>query len=235
MPSRPFARPSRLQIVLAIVALLILALLGGLILHEVGLTGLKSAMRRVADACAGVPPPVFVLAVTFLPYVGVPTSALYIVAGGAYGHWPALGWSWLGLLLNMIVGYGIGSWLRGPISRRLERRGYRLPEVPPNEHWRLILLIRILPGPPLVVQNLLLAVAGVPFLTYLLVSMPAQMLFVLGFVFSGDALFKGSTGLLITGVCLLVALTLLAHIAKTIYDKHRRAASLPPAEKPPLP
>jgi hypothetical protein len=47
------------------------------------------------------------------------------------------------------------------------------------------------------------------------------MLFATGFVLAGDALFKGDTGLLIAGVCVIIAMTLLAHVAKTMYNARR--------------
>jgi uncharacterized membrane protein YdjX (TVP38/TMEM64 family) len=219
------ARPSRRQVALAIVALLVLAALAGFILHEIGLANAKSFLHSAKAWLATVNPLVFVLIFTVMPYVGVPTSGLYVLAGSVYGPWRALGWCWLGLLLNIILGYLIGSWLRGPISHWLEHQGRKLPDVPSSETWKLILLTRILPGPPLVVQNLLLAVAGVPFPLYLLISFPVQMLFGFGFVFTGGAIFSGSTGLLITGVCALVALTLLAHVVKTMYEARRKAAT----------
>jgi uncharacterized membrane protein YdjX (TVP38/TMEM64 family) len=223
--SRVLSRPSRRQVALALVAALALAALAGFVLHEIGVAHVKSLLLSAKAWCATVNPLLFVLIFAIMPYVGVPTSALYVLAGSAYGPWRALGWCWLGLLLNIILGYLIGSWLRGPISRWLERQGRKLPDVPSSETWKLILLTRILPGPPLVVQNLLLAVAGVPFPIYLLISFPVQMLFGFGFVFTGGAIFSGSTGLLITGVCALVALTLLAHVVKTMYEARRKAAA----------
>jgi len=223
--SRVLSRPSRRQVALAIVVALLVAAVAGFVLHEIGLAHVKSFLLSAKAWCAMVNPLLFVLIFAVMPYVGVPTSALYVLAGSAYGPWRALGWCWLGLLLNIILGYVIGSWLRGPISRWLERKGRKLPDVPSSETWKLILLTRILPGPPLVVQNLLLAVAGVPFPLYLLISFPVQMLFGFGFVFTGGAIFSGSTGLLITGICALVALTLLAHVVKTMYAARRKAAT----------
>jgi uncharacterized membrane protein YdjX (TVP38/TMEM64 family) len=177
-------------------------------------------------------PGLFVLGFTVLPYVGVPSSFFYLVAAGVYGpgYGAALAWSWLGLAFNIILGYFIGSrWLRGPIARWLERRGRRLPQVPPDEVWRLVLLTRILPGPPLVAQNFLLAVAGVPFWPYLLYSLPVQMVMSLGLVIFGQGLFKGNSGLLITGGCAMVAVALIAHFVNKAYQK-RRQPGPPPAE-----
>ncbi len=230
--SRAFSRPSRNQLALALLALLLLAVLAAFVIHAIGFAHLKSLAHTAIAWCATVNPLLFVLAFTFLPYVGVPSSLLYLLAASAYGPVPALGWSCLALACNVTFGYVIGSWLRRPISGWLERKGRKLPEVPPSETWRLVLLTRILPGPPLVMQNLLLAVAGVPFLLYLAISLPVQFLLSAGLILTGGALFHGQKGLLIFGVCLIVALALLAHVVKTMYEARRRAAAAPPPDAP---
>jgi uncharacterized membrane protein YdjX (TVP38/TMEM64 family) len=230
MPSRLFARFSRRHFVLAAIGVLALAALAWAGLHFITLAQLKHAVHEAVDTCAKIDPLLFVLAFTLLPYVGIPSSPLYLLAAGAYGTGPALAWSALALACNITFGYVIGQWLRRPISAWLNRRGHRLPEVPAHEVWRIILLLRILPGPPLVVQNLLLAVADVPFLLYMLISLPVQFLMILGIILTGGALFHGQKGLLILGVCLIIALALLAHIVKTMYENRRRATLTPPTD-----
>jgi uncharacterized membrane protein YdjX (TVP38/TMEM64 family) len=226
MPSRVLKRPTRLQLTLAFLVVVLLGFAAFLLLPHLHVADLKAALHWVSQLCASVPPLVFVLFFAVLPYVGVPTSLLYVAAAGAYHPtWHAVGWSWFGLALNILLGHFLGRWLRGPITRLLARRGWRLPEVPARENWRLILLTRILPGLPLAAQNLLLAVANVPLPIYLFISLPVQMLFALGLVLSGGALFDGNIGLLFAGLCLLVALALFAHVAKNMYEARRRAAA----------
>jgi uncharacterized membrane protein YdjX (TVP38/TMEM64 family) len=228
MPSPFSARFSRRQVVLALAAVVVLAaaVLAGL--HFFTLAQVKSAVHQAVLECAKINPLLFVLAFTFLPYVGVPSSFLLLLAAGAYGTGPALVWVALGQLCNISFGYLIGQWFRRPISAWLERRGRRLPDFPAHEFWRLIVLIRILPGPPLVVQNLLLAVANVPFLLYIVLSLPLQFLMATGIILTGGALFHGQKGLLIVGLCLIIALALLAHIVKTMYENRRRASASAP-------
>ena len=228
MPSLSALRLTRQHLVLALLGLFLAAFAGWFLLQNVSVAQIKDGMNMVTTWCASVHPLVFVLGFAILPYFGIPSSLLYLAAAAAYGQksggswWSPLIWSWLGLALNIAFGYVIGAqWLRGPITRWLGRRNLRLPEVPPGEIWRLVILTRVLPGPPLIVQNLLLAVAGIPFRPYFCYSLPPQMLFATGFVVAGDALFKGDSGLLIVGICVIVAMTLLAHIAKTMYNTRR--------------
>jgi len=178
--------------------------------------------HQVVGWCAGVNPLIYVLALALLPYVGVPTTVLYLVASQAYGQWYAILWSTLGLALNLPVGYWIGTRaFRQPIIRWLEKRGRKLPEVPSGEHAKLVVLTRILQGPPLIVQNLLLAVAGVPFAKYFLISMPIITATASALILAGGALAKGNTRLFVIGACAMVALALLSHVVKTTYDANR--------------
>jgi uncharacterized membrane protein YdjX (TVP38/TMEM64 family) len=187
------------------------------------LADFKAWVHDLARRSAQVNPLLFVLAFTVLPYVGVPSMVLYFAAGAAYGPARAIAWCAIGLLLNTALGYVIGAhWLREPLRRWMVRRGRNLPEVPRGEVGQLIVLTRILPGPPLVAQNLLLALAGVPFWKYLLYSWPLQMLFASGFILSSGALFHGKKGLMVFGVSFIVAMALLAHIVNAAYKTRKK-------------
>jgi uncharacterized membrane protein YdjX (TVP38/TMEM64 family) len=70
---------------------------------------------------------------------------------------------------------------------------------------KLTLLLRITPGVPLVIQNYTLGLLAVPFVPYLLISVPINGLFVTGFVLTGGAIFEGSLGAAIAGISLLIA------------------------------
>jgi hypothetical protein len=53
-----------------------------------------------------------------------------------------------------------------------------------------------------------LGLLAVPFVSYLLISVPINGLFVTGFVLTGRAIFEGQIGLLIAGISILLATTL---------------------------
>ena len=210
---------------MALVVLAVLALAGAVWLHEQGVTpgNMFKKLQDIAKSAAGANPAYYVCAVALLPYCGVPSSLLYLAAGSVYGSTAGILWTLLGLALNLPIGYLVGKyWLRAPIARFLEKRGHHILEVPPGEFGRLVVLMRIVPGPPLVIQNFLLAMAGVPFWKYYLVSLPLTILFAAGILLTGGALFEGNAKLVIAGVSLVIALTLLAHIVKTMHQNRQK-------------
>ena len=216
MPMRIIARHPRKILALAVVMILVLAGICCLAAAGMNFSDIIESLKKLVRWCANANPIFYVLALAVLPYLGVPSSFIYFVAGSVYGPAKGFGWSVLGLALNLVLGYLIGTrWLRGPITRWLDRRGWR-PEVPPGEFGRLVVLTRILPGPPLVAQNFFLALAGVPFAQYFILSLPLTLLYAAGFLLTSGALFEGNSKLVILGVSLMVALALFAHIVKTI-------------------
>lgn len=216
MPTRIIARHPRKVAVLAVAVALGLAGLVYLRATGTHYADIVEALKKFVRSCANTNPVFYVLALGILPYLGVPSSLIYFVAGSVYGWAIGLGWSALGLTLNLSLGYVIGTrWLRGPVKRWMERRGWRT-EVPPGEFGRLVILTRVLPGPPLVAQNFFLALAGVPFGQYFLISLPLTLLYAAGFLLTSGELMKGNVKLAIAGVSLIVALAMLAHIVKTM-------------------
>jgi uncharacterized membrane protein YdjX (TVP38/TMEM64 family) len=112
------------------------------------------------------------------------------------------------------------------VTQWLDKKGWR-SEVPPGEFGWLVVLTRILPGPPLVAQNLFLAVAGVPFALYFIISLPLTLLYAAGFLLTSGALFEGNSKLVIVGVSLIVALSILAYIVKSM--QKTKPKNQPPA------
>jgi hypothetical protein len=55
---------------------------------------------------------------------------------------------------------------------------------------------------------------AVPFVSYLLISVPINGLFVTGFVLTGGAIFEGQIGLLILGISILIAAALTIKIIR---------------------
>jgi uncharacterized membrane protein YdjX (TVP38/TMEM64 family) len=232
MASGFLARHPRKITALAVVAVLGVAGVAWMMHRGIGFSDLFAKLEEIKKNPPQVNPIFYVLAVAVLPYVGLPSSFIYPL-GTVYGFGMGLVWTTVGMALNLPIGYYIGSiWLRGPISRWLEKRGHRLPEVPPGEIGKSVVLARILPGPPLIAMNFLLAIAGVPFAPYFFYSMPLCVLFAAGILLASDGLLKGNAKLAISGVCAIIALALLAHVANAMY-KARQRKNLPPTpEKP---
>lgn len=210
---------------IVLVVLGVLALAGLFYLYQQGVT-LDSAfvkLKTLASMAAEKSPAYYVAALALLPYVGVPSSLLYLAAGTVYGPTMGIIWSALGLALNLPLGYFAGKhWLREPIARMLEKRGHKLAVVPASEFTRIVVLMRIIPGPPLVIQNFLIAMMGVPFGLYYLLSLPLTLLFAAGILLTSGAMVAGNTKLIIAGVCTVIALTLMAHVVKAINQANKK-------------
>jgi len=186
------------------------------------LTEIIGTIKKTVEWCVGANPARYVAALAVLPYFGVPVTFIY-PAAGIYGTTMGLVWSAVGLALNLPLGYLIGTrWLRAPIMRWLARHNWRLPEVPKGEYVVLIIFTRIIPGPPLIVQNFLLAIAGAPFWKYYLISLPLTLIFAAGWLLASSALLNGNATLALKGLGLIAALGLLAHIVKKVHESRKK-------------
>ena len=65
--------------------------------------------------------------------------------------------------------------------------GRTLLQVPAGSAWQLALLVRVIPGTPFFVQNYLLGIARVPFLTYRTVSVAVMAALIVVTILAGDA------------------------------------------------
>lgn len=153
-----------------------------------------------------------VLSVVILPGIGAPISPLLILFGVVlsplYGVTTAC---LLGIAANTACCIWTYYLSNGPLRTFLKTyilRDRALPELTPQNALRIGLIIRITPGIPFALQNVVLGVLGLPFLTYLLVSIPPQAMYTIGFVITGGAIFQGKAGLAITGILVLIAIAL---------------------------
>ncbi len=164
------------------------------------------------------PFPLFIVLVGILPMVGVPVTAMYLAAGAVYspvyGLDGTLGGICLGLMLNLLLSYYVTRIFRAPANRLLKRFGASLPDFSGLPAWKVILLVRITPGAPLMVQNLLLGLAAMPLRPYLIVSMAAEILIALGYLTAGHSFATGEWGLLPVGVALVLIVVLVASLLR---------------------
>jgi uncharacterized membrane protein YdjX (TVP38/TMEM64 family) len=90
----------------------------------------------------------FLAALAVLPLVGVPVSAFYLAAGAVFPLWISLVVTVVGLAINITLAYWLARrWFRSGIERVLDRTRYSIPEVSPDDHVRLTLFLRLMPGP----------------------------------------------------------------------------------------
>lgn len=171
-------------------------------------------------------PHLLMLALAILPGIGFPISPLLIVFGTSltpqYGL-PAtclLGvamqslcttWSYLiaaGLLKNCLT-----QWLH---------RRYTLPSLQTKGAITATLLIRLAPGFPYALQNIILGLIGVPLKTYLLISLPITAMISSIFISSGAAIIEANTQGLLIGFAALVLVLIGLRIGAMKLKQHAK-------------
>jgi uncharacterized membrane protein YdjX (TVP38/TMEM64 family) len=187
---------------------------------------LSGLLQMILDAIGTAHPAMLFLALALLPLVGVPTSALWIVAGVRLGTLPAFAFCAVALLVNVTAGYWLARCgLRLPLTRLLERRGWRIPQLSAGDETMAILILRVTPGIPLCVQNYLLGLAGVKFGRYLLLSTPAQAAYSLAFVWLGNSLASNAGWHLLLAVAALAGVSLLVSLLRRWLNRRAPAAA----------
>jgi uncharacterized membrane protein YdjX (TVP38/TMEM64 family) len=145
----------------------------------------------------GASPLPFFGAMALLALVGVPLTPLFVVAGATFGAAVGLVGSGLALAASLTMSYRLA---RGRLRRWLEallrRFGSALPEFGETGRsaLRFALVVKLTPGLPAVVKSYGLAAAGVPFLTYLGVSMLVTGAYGAAVVLLGQSLFEHDLG-----------------------------------------
>jgi uncharacterized membrane protein YdjX (TVP38/TMEM64 family) len=178
------------------------------------------------DALGTAHPALMFLAIALLPLVGVPASPLLIAAGVRMGTARGFALALAGLIVNFTLGYWLSRrWLRVPMARWLTRRGYSIPKLAAADEIPFILLFRVTPGMPLVIQNYLLGLAEVNFRRYLVISVAVQSVYALGFVWLGQSLQQSSAWKLLLGVSALVALGLVIALFRRWLARRRSGAA----------
>ena len=147
-----------------------------------------------------------------LPGLGFPISPVLVLFGVVLAprYWMpatlALAFAAQGLCTTWTYALAAGP-LRGLLTGYVLRHR-ELPELTEGNTIRLGLILRLTPGIPYALQNIVLGILGMRLRPYLLVSLPTTSLWTAGFVITGDGIFKGQIGWAITGVVILIVLVL---------------------------
>lgn len=160
-----------------------------------------------------------ILSIVILPGIGVPISPLLILFGLVMV--PNYG-----ILVACLIGIAAQScctvWTyflsAGPLRdflRHYVLRNRALPEMTQRNALRLGFIIRITPGFPYALQNIVLGVLGIPFPTYLMVSLPIASLYTVAFIVTSGSIFEGNTGIALTGAMLLIVLILITRMLRS--------------------
>ena len=157
-----------------------------------------------------------VLALATLPGLGFPISPLLILFGIAlpplYGLPATLALAYTAQGLCTTWTYALA---RGPLYNLLTQhilRERKFPKMTQSNTMRLGLFLRLTPGIPYAMQNIILGIMGMPVRSYLLVSIPTTSMWSTGFIVTGGAIFMGQFGRAAGGIVFLVALMLAIYI-----------------------
>lgn len=168
-------------------------------------------LETIFGATSPAPYWLFFVAMAVLPVFGFPIAVFYLYAGAAYGPNPGIPLCLGALAVNMSASFLIATrLLREPITRWLTGRGRVVPQLSPLNRFRFVFLMRTVPGPPFPVQNYLLALAGVPFPLYLLLSLLLQGIIASGMIWVGDTVWNASSPVI--WVATLIAVLVLAGV-----------------------
>lgn len=192
-------------------ALLAILLLAALFLLRSGLPLDKASLIawiESARASLESRPLALIAALAILPGLGAPVSPLLIffgiVIGPLYGLPAACVIGVAAQSLCTAWAYFLAS---GPLREFLRKtllRKITLPELTPGNAAKICFMVRLAPGFPYAWQNLTLGVLKMHFPTYMLVSIPVQSIYTIGFISTGGALFEGKAGHALTAFCLLL-------------------------------
>lgn len=152
-------------------------------------------------------PILFLFGIVLVPRFGLPaTLALGIAAQAVCTTWS----------------YVLAA---GPLRLWLLRLFYKnrpLPDLSPGNAVRLGLILRLTPGIPYALQNIVLGLVGMRLRPYLLVSIPTTALWTIGFITTGGALFEGHTGMALSGIAIIVVLVVATRIISQKYKTYAR-------------
>jgi uncharacterized membrane protein YdjX (TVP38/TMEM64 family) len=206
----------------------------GLLAAAVGLFLLKgmhifALIDQVVAIVSGLGPWIFFSAFAVLPALGAPTLGFTLLAGSAFaGRMGMSGVVLAGMAataFNLTLSYCLARWIiRKWVAQLLERLGYRMPQVAEADSTDLIVILRVTPGVPFVVQNYLLGLADAPAGRYFLLSCLISLPQCAAFIVFGNALLHGRGAAIVVGVSLLVVLAAGTQLLRRHYGRRKALA-----------
>ncbi len=149
------------------------------------------------------PVPLFLLLMVVLPLVGMPMSVFIFVLGVKFG-------AVYGILIlagimpvHMLVSFFVARLVRQPLLAFLvDRRNYRIPEVPAGKMFLFSFLFLAAPVVPYAAKNYILPLAGAPFRYCMWMNWAVQGALAVPFVFLGKS--AADMNALVFGITLAV-------------------------------
>lgn len=185
---------------------LLAAAAAALLALEWGVSPVETAHRALA-AIREAGPVAYFSAMAIVP---LPLSWFTLPAAEAFAAPMTLGGviaaALTAMALHLAFIYWLARWALRPWLEALVRHyGAEVPRASASNALALSLLVKLTPGPPLFLQCCVLALAGIPFGTYFIVSWLTTAPWVVGGVILGKGLLRGSLGFSAAGAGLLVA------------------------------
>lgn len=223
---------------------LLLALIGGALVLAAALLALgahwdvRGYFQRTVEFFreAGAVP--FFIAMALLPAAGFPlgmfTIAAAVVFSPTLGLGTVLACTLLAVAVNVALSYWIAARALRPLVASIVRRfGYTLPQVQSHTAWTIILLVRVVPGPPFFVQSYLLGLARVPFRPYMLISTLVPAAYLVGTLVFADAFARGDYWTMAGAVAAFVVIGGILHqIRRRLASARVKTAGVTPAVDP---
>ena len=142
--------------------------------------------------------------------VGFPVVPFYLTAGALWGV-AGLPIVLLALLIHFVASYFVARSFLRPLAEKIFKRfesKVKMPNMKAIGPIKLILLVRMIPGLPLVAASYGLALCDMPLTTYVLVSLFTQIFWAGAFILCGASLMKNNLLMLGSG-CLALAVLIL--------------------------
>ena len=167
---------------------------------------------------------VFALTV-ILPLIGVPVSAVYVIAGAKFGALWGLTLTLVAIALHLVASWWIAhSWLKRPLEALFRKLGRQIPKIPEGEYVPVCLLVALLPGASYALKNYLLVLAGVPFRSFFWTLLPSHFVHAALAILFGD--FTGEMTTAKTVFLSVYALTVVALGHYVVLRLKRRKTSI---------
>jgi uncharacterized membrane protein YdjX (TVP38/TMEM64 family) len=173
-------------------------------------------LKQAKDFLVAYPLWLFV-ALVVLPGFPFPASVLFLMAGVVWGEQPvvACGYGLTALALNQAWTYALAA---GPahdgVAWVIRRFGWKMPVLKTENLTDTILVMRLVPGIPLFVQNYLLGLLRVPYGRYAWMSLVCNGPPVIGFILAGAGIAGGEWKTALMGIAVLVLAVVVVRILR---------------------
>jgi uncharacterized membrane protein YdjX (TVP38/TMEM64 family) len=215
MTSNEAGSRSRISTRIMGATLLVALALGAFAVFGPGLDAVREAVESIWIRLQAAPPFVYFAAVSLLTLLPLPISLFYVAAGPLYGVATSLFWIVPATIANNLIAHAVAtSFLRPRLVAFVEHRGYSIPRVETKADQSLfIAFVRVTPGFPYFLQNLVLGLADVDRWRLVLITLPIHLAYATGFVVLGRSAFEGRYGMAAVALAVLVAASVCARIA----------------------